>query len=541
LQAAALQPPALRAVIAVCATDDRWATDAHWMGGCLLLENFTWGAMCMTLAAQPPDPVTRADADAWRSDWLARLDAVQLLPARWMRHMTRDAYWRHGSVNTDWTRIRCPVYAVSGWADAYADAVPRLMAGLSSPRKGLIGPWAHLYPHEATPHPAIGFLQEAKRWWDRHLRGIDTGIDDEPMLRVWMQEHPRQPGDRKPAAAQPWAPGRWVAEAEWPSQRITPESAALAPASPMPAGPTPQTVGGAAGPWCAFGIEVEPFPEQTPDDSRSWCMESAALERRLEVMGAAVVELDLAVDRPAAFVVVRLCDVAPDGDTARVAYALLDLAQRRSDDERSAVTPGERMRARIELRHAAHSFAPGHRVRVAVSSTYWPVAWPSPEPVMLAIHGCALELPVRPADPHDVELAAFAAPESAATDPVEDSSPSTIVVRQETEPGGIVVESTHIDHETDDTPITSHFAALGLASGHGAVEILRIAPDDPISATIEIHHRTVLRRDAHEARVALELRARADGHAFTIEATLSAHEGESLLRSRSWRERVPRP
>ena len=106
----------------------------------------------------------------------------------WLQHQRRDAYWKHGSVCEDYAAIQCPVYAVGGWTDAYKNAIPRLLEGLTVPRKGLIGPWAHGYPHFALPGPQIGFLQEMLRWWDYWLKGIDTGVMDEPMLRAWMTE-----------------------------------------------------------------------------------------------------------------------------------------------------------------------------------------------------------------------------------------------------------------------------------------------------------------------------------------------------------------
>jgi predicted acyl esterase len=81
----------------------------------------------------------------------------------WFAHQRRDAYWKHGSVCEEIGRITIPVYAVSGWADNYSEAVPRLMATLRSPRRGLIGPWAHSFPHDVTVEPAIGWLQEVVR------------------------------------------------------------------------------------------------------------------------------------------------------------------------------------------------------------------------------------------------------------------------------------------------------------------------------------------------------------------------------------------
>src|SRR5207245_66055 len=120
-------------------------------------------------------------------------------------------------------RIACPVYAIGGWADAYTNAIPRLLSGLRSPRKGLVGPWSHNYPHSGVPGPAIGFLQEARRWWNHWLKGIDTGIMNEPPYRVWMQE------SVPPRPSYAVRPGRWVAEPSWPSPRLTTRRYALNP------------------------------------------------------------------------------------------------------------------------------------------------------------------------------------------------------------------------------------------------------------------------------------------------------------------------
>ncbi len=258
LQVAARRPPALAAVIAVCASDDRYADDAHYMGGCLLNENLIWGSMLMSLCAQPPDP--DLFGDGWRALWRTRLEAVAPFPARWLAHPTRDAYWRHGSICEDFDAIRVPVWAISGWADGYSNAVLRLLGGLSCPRFGLIGPWGHVYPHDGVPGPAIGFLQEAVRFWDRWLKGTANGFDQEPRLRAWLQDSMR------PVAGWPERAGRWVAERDWPIARVAARRFAFAPdrlvelAAGAACGDdvrlehgSPQHVGDAAGAWCAFG------------------------------------------------------------------------------------------------------------------------------------------------------------------------------------------------------------------------------------------------------------------------------------------------
>src|SRR5262249_27337174 len=253
----------LKAVVTVCGSDDRYADDAHYMGGCLLNENLTWGAVLMAFAGLPPDPALVGDG--WRDAWLARLDALALFPERWLRHPRRDAYSRHASAGEGLSRIACPVYAVGGWADAYTNTVPRLLAGLSVPRKGLVGPWGHVYPHDGIPGEPIGFLQEVVRWWDQHLKGVDTGVLDEPCYRVWMCDD---------------AGGRWVAERTWPSPRIALKRHALVSWRFDPSRLTmcsAQSVGVTAGDWCAFGDEGDLPADQRDDDERSLTFDSPPL------------------------------------------------------------------------------------------------------------------------------------------------------------------------------------------------------------------------------------------------------------------------
>jgi uncharacterized protein len=166
------------------------------------------------------------------------------------------------------------------------------------PRKGLIGPWAHAYPHFAYPGPQIGFLQEILRWWDHWLKGIDTGVMDEPILRAWMTE------SMKPAAHHDTLPGRWVAESTWPAPAIAPRRLFLtddglrevdAPLSARTVC-SPQTVGTCSGEWVPFGRGRDQATDQQEDDTRSLVLETAPLETPIEILGAPVATLELASD-----------------------------------------------------------------------------------------------------------------------------------------------------------------------------------------------------------------------------------------------------
>ena len=221
LQVAALQPPALKAIVTLCSTDDRYADDVHYMGGAKLASaDLGWGGFFFADMCHPPDPLLVGER--WREMWLERLQNMPLFLERWLRHQRRDAYWRHGSVCEDYSAIRCPVFAVGGWTDGYTNSVPRLLEHLDVPRKGLIGPWAHAYPHFAKPGPQIGFLQEMLRWWDHWLKGKPTGVMDEPMLRAWMT------ASHQPASHHETLPGRWVAEPAWPPRGRKPHRLFLA-------------------------------------------------------------------------------------------------------------------------------------------------------------------------------------------------------------------------------------------------------------------------------------------------------------------------
>jgi putative CocE/NonD family hydrolase len=153
LQVAARRPPALKAIITLCSTDDRYADDVHYMGGCVDYDMLPWASAMLIYNAGPPDP--RFVGERWRAMWHERLEKTPPYIHAWMSHQHRDAYWQHGSVCEAFDDITCAVYAVGGWADGYTNAVPRLLAGLRSPRKGLIGPWPHAFPHDAEPGPVI--------------------------------------------------------------------------------------------------------------------------------------------------------------------------------------------------------------------------------------------------------------------------------------------------------------------------------------------------------------------------------------------------
>ncbi|MFC7463072.1 CocE/NonD family hydrolase [Brachybacterium sp. GCM10030252] len=417
LQVAARRPPSLGAIVTVCSTDDRYTDDVHYMGGCLLTDNLSWASTMFAYNGCPPDPAVVGES--WREMWLERLENSGLWLDTWLRHQRRDDYWRHGSVIEDYSAIEVPVLAVSGWADGYSNAVFRLLSGLDSPVRGLIGPWSHKYPHLGEPGPAIGFLQEMVDWWDHWLKDRrDNGAMDRPALTIWMQDH------APPATTYEERPGRWVGESSWPSDRIEPTHYPLGyyrihppgsdPSSPPRSVRSPLSVGQFAGKWCSYNAPPDMPYDQREEDGGCLVFTSDELTERLEVLGSPMVSLDVAVDQPIAQVIVRLSDIAPDGASTRVSYGVHNLTHRTGSDDPSELVPGERQTVQVWLNGMAQSFPAGHRLRVSISTSYWPVVWPPPEPVRLTIHpeDSELVLPVRPR-PEDEVSPTFGEPEGA--------------------------------------------------------------------------------------------------------------------------------
>lgn len=526
LQVAALQPPALKAVIAVCGTTDRFADDIHFKGGCLLAENFGWASVMLSYSSRPADPALRRD---WREDWLRRLEANPWLAPRWAGHQTRDAYWRHGSVCEDWARLTVPILAIGGWADGYMNMVRALAGNALGPVKGIIGPWVHLYPHMAVPRPRIGFLTEALRWWDHWLKGIPTGVEADPDLRLYLQDW------AMPDPAAQDRPGQWIS--------LPAKSAAVTVTLPLGAGglgpetalpaliASPQILGAASGEYFPTGDHGEMAGDQAADDAMSLCLDGPVLDAPLALVGREVLRMVLASDQPLGFVVARLCDVAPDGTSSRIAHGTLNLCHRDGSADPQPMTPGQPVEVTLVLDDMAHRLPQGHRLRLALSNSYWPFLWPSPVAGGLTLSGGAIDLPVltmAAADWHPPPPEPLPAPRQQTTRPGGWSR------RTETDP--------KTGHQTliirDDTGDTTE--PHGLTHGETVQEIWEIAPDDPLSARATITWEQRLSRGNWRVRTLTETQMTGSASDLRMTARLTAWEGDVQLFSREWDELVPR-
>lgn len=535
LQIAALRPSGLEAVISACSTDDRYADDVHYMGGCLLGDNLSWAATMFAFNSLPPDPAIVGDR--WRTMWFERLERSGHWLVPWLHHQHRDDYWRHGSICEHYDRVTVPVMAVSGWADGYSNAVFRLLAGLPGPRLGLVGPWSHKYPHLGVPGPAIGFLQEAVRWWDHWLKGVETGIMTEPMLRAWMLD------SMPPSASYAQRHGHWVSEPTWPSTNVREQRWHLGDGrlgvEPDGERPTatirsPLSVGLFVGKWCSYSATPDLPHDQREEDGGALLFTSEPLTEPIEILGAPVVDLTVSADRPVAMIAIRLSDVQPDDKSTRVTYGLLNLTHHRSHAEPEPLEADRDYRVSVPLNDIAQRIPVGHRLRLSISTSYFPLAWPPPEPVGLAIDtsSSSLRLPVRRHREESIGFGDAEATAEASIDRISEQRHSWCVIRD------LAADTSTLDVIDDDG--TYRLNDIDTIVRRTVEEWYSYTGDDFESPSGRTRWVRSLSRDGWAISTTTTTRLTCDRDTFHLTAELDAYEGDQRVHSWNLDERVPR-
>ena len=539
LQLAYRQPLALKAIITICSTDDRFNEDIHFAGGCLLNDNLDWASFFWSYAqARCPDP--RLVGDDWKKQWLNRLENMPFLADKWIAEQHKSGYWKHGSVSEDYSRIKIPVYAMGGWADAYRNTVFRLLENLSSPTKGLIGPWAHKYSNIAYPGPKIDYVRESVRWWDKWLKNTDNDIMDEPQLHYYLMESVRPKIDYEQRN------GSWQSEASWPSPTIEQRQFFLHPET-LSTGQnnqrhvatvsSPESIGKMAGKFMVGIGHRGEFPDdQQQDDEQSLTFDTAPLEEALNIVGQSILQLSLSSDQPIANIAARLCDVHPSGESTLITYGVLNLTHRNSNESPEALIPGKKYEVELALNHIAYQLPKGQQLRLSISNAYWPLIWPSPYRDTLSIHlsESRLSLPVKssldaisnPAleefDPGVIPEGKELRPPQTKKSITEDPQTGKSQIKTEIDYGHYFYPSceTEIDFKID--------------------QLVSIHPDDPNSATSTNRHYVKMQQG--EIATALESRYEmtcSDSQYF-IRAEWRAFEGNECIFNKTFDHKIKR-
>lgn len=526
LQIAALNPAALKAIITQCSTDDRYRDDIHFSGGCLLNDNMDWAAFFWAYAqARSPDP--KLVGDKWKETWLNRLENMPFLPTPWLTNQTRCDYWKHGSVCEDYSNIKIPVYAFGGWADGYRNTVFTLLSNLNVPKKGLVGPWAHKYPNIAFPNPKMDYVKESVRWWDRWLKNINNGIDQEPELNYFLQEGVSPQTDYESRA------GQWVSEPTWPSTNSSIKTwyfngTSLSneqTVSPTRSIRSPQTVGLDGGRFCAgIRLDMEHPADQRIDDSGSITFDSNILSEAMPIAGQVIAKLSLQSNKPKANVIVRISDVHANGEVTKISHGILNLSHRNSHEFPEYLTPNSDYDVQVLLNHIAYVIPKGNRLRISISTAYWPLIWPSAEDATLSFNPeqCSVDIPLNLTPTPSTLVPEYNRPVAIDATTLRESESKRIV---------------HRDYKTGITTLETYedfgrqlFHSCQSEIDFTITQALSIDANDPLSAKNNIQLSVDMGREGWQTGIQAEYTMTCDKNNFYVTAQWQAlHDGEVIF------------
>ncbi|HWY97371.1 MAG TPA: CocE/NonD family hydrolase [Steroidobacteraceae bacterium] len=402
IQMALRKPPALKAILAVAATEELFKEDVHYMDGVFHVDEFELtmdldqgrpGAPDFSLDEQVIGP--RMESPPWSLNY--------------MKHQRDGEFWRAPLRPIETLEI--PAFLIGGMQDGYRDSIPRMLERVKAPLKAWIGPWNHGFPNGSDYGPLYEWRDQAVRWFDYWLKGRETGVLKDPRVVIYQQHwHPPEPQPQN-------VPGEWRAET-WPPAGLAPMTLYLQPdhrLSPAAAAGGRDllrfvpSAGVEAGFWWG-----ELLTDQRPVDAFSLTYDSEVLSDEVAILGLPRVSLHVAADVRLADWFVRLSDVAPDGRVTMITGGGINGAQRDSMAKPQDLVPDEIYALSVDLHLASWVFPKGHRIRVAISNALWPMNWPTPYPMTtsLMLGGDAASRVVLPRVPvHGPAAPAFAAPE----------------------------------------------------------------------------------------------------------------------------------
>ncbi|KQV38563.1 MULTISPECIES: CocE/NonD family hydrolase [unclassified Rhizobium] len=537
LQVAALKPPALKAVISIASTVDRYNDDIHYKNGTHLSAQLSWAATMLAYQSRSPDPALVGDK--WKEMWLERLENEPFFMEEWLEHQRRDEFWKHGSICEDFGGFPIPALVIAGWADGYRNTPIKAIEGLGDKAKAMIGPWVHKYPHFAWPKPRADFHGEAIAWWNKWLRDEDTGAEKLPQMRAYIQDGP------KPSLRREFDPGFWIAKDSWQQPEMqsyyVDQFGGLDEGMPI-AGASGQDVyikspldtGTASGEWFTLKPDAEMAGDQRVDDAGSLVFETAPLTKAVTALGQPVLTLDVACDEDWANLIARIVDIHPDGTATRVTFGVLNLAHRDGNAEPKAMEKGKKTQIRLVLDALGYNFREGHRIRLSLSTAYWPMVLPAPTDPGLTIDRASIGLALPLLGEHQ----RISVPEPENPDPLpkyidlEPGETSRSVLRDLT--NGVTDYTIY-----EDTGLTRH-PDTGLATRQIRDELWSIAEGDPLSMTGTSTWTCDMQRDDIVLRTITVSTIACTREDWLVSGSITALEGETEIFEKSFDKRIPR-
>ncbi len=526
IQLATIAPEPLKAIVVAGATDDRFGNDTHFMGGVKASEHIGWAVTLLSFLTRPPDPALVGER--WKSMWIDRLNQLESMLPHWLDHPIRDDYWTAGFPRYQPDGLGVPTLLAGGVYDVYVNAILRMVARQPDRVKGVIGPWGHHFPHRALPEPDINWLHQCDRWFGRYLKNEPTDVENDPPLRLFVTEpfvaDGRSEGRRD---------GRWIAIApdafEQNQERIY-RVGGFGRLSTTPT-PTPQTItidspatlGTASGEFMPMGWGIDLPSEQRSDDALSVCFETEPLTHAVEVIGKPRLKLTLSSSAPSGFLVVRLCDVAPDGRSTRIAIGAHELSTNGGTQPHTPLSPDQPITIEIELGGIAHRFAAGQRIRIALSNACWPLLWPSNQEAVLHFDSADFSLTL----PTPTDHQPYTFPSGGGGEPLPKTVLEPAVFERELVrdmPSGAAA------YRITDAAPRVRFDDHQIETWNGTTRVYRINEDSAETASMYIQRDIEVGRGEWRTSTNVEATIRSDATTFYTDIMLTAkHNGEVVV------------
>ena len=400
MQVASLNPKGLKAIIPVTSSVDRYYDDGGYFLGCLVGQTIGWGVEMDSLSTRPPDP--DIVGSKWEKVWKNRLKNTPPFVPIWLSHQKKDKYWLQGTISKNYKLIKCPVLSAGGWADCWPNTVGRLVKNLDVNVKGISGPWGHNYSCFAKPGPQIGFLQECIRWWDKWLKNIENNADKDPRITAFIRKSmtPNSLGDDRP--------GYWITENSWPPKTSINKKFYFSKNKLINSRTTlknnyvifssPQNTGYGSGeymPWFVAGDGPELPTDQKIDDAKSLVFDTNSLKENYKILGSPKLSLKVSSDQNCGMIAARICEINPDRSSNLVTFGIINLAQRNGREKNLRVLKNKFYSISLNLNDTGYEFSKGNKIRISLSTSYWPMAWPLPKnfKLRLKLDECSLTLP----------------------------------------------------------------------------------------------------------------------------------------------------
>ncbi len=530
LQLAARQPEALKAVISIGTTVDRYHDDIHYKGGIQLSENIGWASTVLSWFSMPPDPQLRPN---WREMWLDRMENSPFLAERWTRIADRDAYWKHGSICETYEKIKTPTLVMGGLHDGYRNAMAEMVAHVDAPVKAILGPWSHKYPNITTIGPGLDYLDLALKWWGKWLKGDETDIESLPNYTAYVMD------SRAPEPALSHRDGRWMGVVQWPA----PDGEELVlglGADGVLGGDAHLDVtlsqnlrcGEECGEFFPFGFGPGELPgDQTEDNLRGSSFASEPIKEGIVLLGAPKLHLTLSSNAPRAQVIARLTDIRPDGTSMLISHGFLNLRHRDGFEEKIDLVPDQSFNVELTLDQCAYRLPAGHKLCVSLSTSYWPFTWPEGQPFALHLTNGKVQLPLCPPSATEVT---FPPPP-----PVEEREVNMLSAVDETKVWTTEEDGTRILTIQGDRGRKEDVES-GVITDVWMKEVWSLHPDRPDSAKVDITWVRGFGRGNWRAHTKATISMQGTADSFEIAQRLEAWDGDDPVFDKTWSASVPR-